>query len=82
MNAYRLKNQEKAIVLALPSHLKQQLMIHGIYVGCMLMKVGSAPLFDPIIFQVGESLVALRKADAENIIVEKVVPNERNRFCR
>lgn len=48
---------------------KQRLMDLGIFKGTRLTVLGSAPLGDPIIIEVDNTIIAIRKTDAKNIIV-------------
>ena len=49
---------------------KQRLLDLGIFKGTKIKVKGFAPLGDPMIIEVGDSEIALRKSDAKNILVE------------
>lgn len=51
---------------------KQRLLDLGIFSGAEVHVSGFAPFGDPIIIEVGDFKIALRKNDAKNILVEKI----------
>ena len=62
------KNQS-VVVQEIEGTCKQRLMNLGIFKGTKLVVMGSAPLGDPLIVEVSDFKIAIRKADARNIIV-------------
>jgi len=74
MNLTQLKNYETAIVRSIESdqQTRQRIMDMGLVPGKKFKILRVAPLGDPIEIDAGEFLIALRKEEAEKIIVEKI----------
>lgn len=49
---------------------RQRLMDLGIFKGTKLVVKGFAPLGDPMIVEIDNSKIAIRKSDAKNVIVK------------
>ena len=54
---------------------RQRLMDLGVFKGARLKLLSVAPLGDPMVFEVNDSKIAIRKSDAKNIIVEQESQN-------
>lgn len=64
---------------------RQRLLNMGIFKGASVVVCGVAPLGDPMIVEVGESKVAIRKSDARNITVgtaEETAPGPTGKSAR
>ena len=74
MKLSRLKSGEKAVVkeIMLNNSLKTRLGDMGMIKGIEIVLIRTAPFGDPIEVQVGNTFIALRINDAENVIVEKI----------
>lgn len=76
MRASELQIEQSAVITAITLPKEQQLRLFqlGIQEGTILQLVKRAPLHDPLLFQVQDSWIAIRRSDARNIIVERIVP--------
>ncbi len=76
MRASELQIEESAVITSITLPKEQQLRLFqlGIQEGTTLQLVKRAPLNDPLLFQVQDTWIAIRRSDAKNIIVERVAP--------
>ena len=76
MRASELQIEESAVITSITLPKEQQLRLFqlGIQEGTTLQLVKRAPLNDPLLFQVQDIWIAIRRSDAKNIIVERVAP--------
>ena len=57
--------------LAAPGRAKRRLFALGLRPGARIKLLRRAPLGDPLEVQVGESFIALRRREAEHILVDR-----------
>jgi len=67
-----LKPGESGVIAAVsaPSAIKRRLMDMGIIEGTIVEMIRSAPLGDPIVIRVRNTNIALRKKEAETIVIK------------
>ncbi len=72
MRLSELKPNTKAIVIDLlgDSNLKKKLLSMGITIGVEVKVIRNAPLRDPIEIEVRGYNLSIRRAEAENVVVE------------
>lgn len=75
MRLVDLKKQESAVIVSIDLSLadQQRLAMLGLQVNETIRYIDSTLWHDPLIFQINESLLAIRRADALFIQVEKVI---------
>lgn len=72
MNLLQAPKNKKLVITKIECSdiVKQRLNNLDIYDGVHIVIVRSAPLGDPLIVEINDNLVAVRKSDAQNISVE------------
>ena len=73
MNLSELKMGQTCVVLSLSENQKyvERFLDFGIFVGKKVRLIKKAPFGDPLLFQVGNVRVGIRREDAKHIEVEK-----------
>lgn len=86
LNDLKPGDSGRIIAVAAPESIRQRLMDLGLFEGALVMMLSPAPLGDPIRVRVLDTVLALRRNEAELIFIGDVVrgvpERHRHRFGR